>query len=133
MTRAQTTATQPHWRVALARPIPTLSPLGAIYHSHIGDIIDRFTNFVNEWRKNTATLSSAAAKAADPAFRGIVAMGPVVVPFIVRELRTKPDFLFLALGEITKQNPVPPHAVGKVKEIVDAWITWADRTQLNVR
>jgi hypothetical protein len=32
-----------------------------------------------------------------------------------------------ALESITEQNPVPPEAMGKVRLMADAWVTWGER------
>jgi hypothetical protein len=95
-------------------------------------LIDTFYDSVRVWRRETYALSSVAAKMQHRDFQRIVALGEKAVPLIIRELRTRPDFLFLALHAITRENPVPAAAAGKAREAIDAWLIWADRTQPNV-
>ncbi len=54
-------------------------------------------------------------------------MGWAAVPFLIAELRHKPNHWFIALEEITGVNPVPPESDGDVKEMARAWIDWADK------
>lgn len=56
-------------------------------------------------------------------YQRIVAMGDRVVPLIAAELRKEPSFLFLALEDITKHDPVPEAALGNLRRTVDAWLT----------
>lgn len=56
-------------------------------------------------------------------YQRIVAMGDRVVPLIAAELRKEPSFLFLALEDITKHDPVPEAALGNLRQTVDAWLT----------
>ena len=49
-------------------------------------------------------------------------MGRPAVPLILDELRREPGQWFWALEAITDENPVPPDAMGKVREMARAWI-----------
>ena len=50
--------------------------------------------------------------------------------WIIEELKTKRDFLFMALHLITKTDPSPPSAKGKPHEIIEAWLQWAERENI---
>lgn len=84
----------------------------------------QFHRLVNRWKKETAHLSSSAQMARHPAYQEIIGMGSSVVPFLLAELQRKPDFWFLALREITGENPVLPEDAGKIKEMTQAWLEW---------
>jgi len=60
-------------------------------------------------------------------YQRIVGMGLSAVPLILEELRREPDQWFWALEAITEENPVPPEAAGKVREMARAWIDWGKR------
>jgi len=93
--------------------------------------IDDFADFkrlVSAWRAETYFLSSVREKVENPSFRKIVSMGEKSVPWVVSEIRTTPDFLVMALGFLIPGNPIPDSARGKINEIVDFWLTWAERT-----
>lgn len=91
------------------------------------DFVGRFYSHKRLLELETATSSFMRDTLRSPHFLAIVGMGELAVPLIVRELSTEPSFLFLALGEITGENPVPPSSAGKVGEIVEHWLSWADR------
>jgi hypothetical protein len=57
-----------------------------------------------------------------PALRAIVALGPAVVPLMLRELEQGPRLWVWALPEITGENPAP--GVSKVSELSRAWVEW---------
>jgi hypothetical protein len=100
---------------------------GRVAHVHdpASSIVNaRFQEFAKRWRNATSHLSLASRMANHPAYRQIVAMGAAVVPFLLAELRRKPDHWFIALEEITGENPVPPESEGKVKKMADAWVQW---------
>ena len=84
----------------------------------------RFHELAKRWRKETSHLSLASRMAAHPAYKQIIAMGWTAVPFLLAELRRKPDHWFIALEEITGENPVPRESEGKVKKMADAWVKW---------
>ena len=69
-------------------------------------------------------MSIAGRMAAHPAYRQIVGMGWAVVPLLLSELRRKPDHWFIALKEITGENPVPASGEGNVRMMADAWVRW---------
>lgn len=99
------------------------------------DYIDRFYSLLKTWWAETAASSSIAVKVAHPSFRSIVEMGPLVAPLILDEVSIRPSYLVAALAEIYgyEDDPVPPSAAGKVNEIVDAWLLWAERRPLGDR
>ena len=42
-------------------------------------------------------------------------------------MRREPDQWFWALEAITEQNPVPPEAMGKVRQMAEAWVRWGEQ------
>src|SRR5438132_14031200 len=50
-----------------------------------------FEELANQWRADTAFLSSVSKMATHPAYQQIIEMGPAVVPLILRELERGPD------------------------------------------
>lgn len=76
------------------------------------------------WERETAVLSSISSKVDHPAYREIVRLGEPAIPHIVNRLRIVPGHLFLALHEITGQNPTTPDMAGRIQDQCDAWIEW---------
>src|SRR4029453_5872521 len=74
-----------------------------------------------KWSAETEFSSLLAAKRAHPAFTAIVALGDDAIPVILESLAVQPDFLFMALHEITRQNPVAAAHQGRLSETVQDW------------
>ena len=91
---------------------------------------ERFRRLSAEWKVQSRYLSNTAQMAMLKPYQRIVGMGFSAVPLILEELRRKPDQWFWALEAITEDNPVPPEAAGKVREMARAWIDWGTRRGL---
>lgn len=87
-------------------------------------VIDRFRRLYSVWLDDTAHMSSVREMMAQESFEQMVAMGPDVLPLVLRELKAKPTFLFLVAQRITGHNPVTPDCVGDVQKIVTCWVNW---------
>jgi hypothetical protein len=85
---------------------------------------ERFQRLATEWKQRSRLLSNTAQMAMLPPYQKIIGMGPDAVPLILEELRREPDQWFWALEAITEENPVPPEAAAKVRQMADAWIEW---------
>ena len=77
-----------------------------------------------EWRAERGPASDVADLVGHPAYRKIVAAGGRAVPFLLRELRRRPDHWFAALREITGENPVAEADAGRVRRMAAAWVAW---------
>lgn len=86
---------------------------------------DWFEQMTSQWKRDTAFSSSALEMADHPAYRAVVAVGGSAIPLILRDLeRNGPHHWFLALQELTGQNPVSPAEQGHMRRMAEAWITW---------
>jgi hypothetical protein len=91
---------------------------------------ERFQRLSAEWKEQSRYLSNTAQMATLRPYQRIIGMGLPAVPLILEELRREPDQWFWALEAITEENPVPPEAAGKVREMARAWIDWGKRQGL---
>lgn len=89
----------------------------------------RFLNLKQEWEDDTAMLSSITEIAMHPAYQQIIGMGPLAIPFILHEMKTKPGHWFWALKSITGDDPVPVEKRGKIKEMTEAWLSWGTQQE----
>ena len=87
----------------------------------------RFLELAETWRFETQCLAFWAYMVDHDAYREIVAMGDVAVPWILRELERDCAPWFLALADITGENPAAETTPGKVDETVAAWLEWGQR------
>ncbi len=87
---------------------------------------DRFYRLADRWDADPKVLfsSSIAEITQHPDYQAIIAMGQEVVPLILRELVIKPGHWFVALCEITGENPVPEDYRGNLYMMSVCWITW---------
>jgi hypothetical protein len=93
-------------------------------------VAERFHRLATEWKEQSRYLSNSAQMAMLRPYQRIIGMGPIVVPLILEELRREPEHWFWALEAITEGNPVPPEAMGKVRQMAQAWIRWGEERGL---
>jgi hypothetical protein len=87
-------------------------------------IRERFQRLAAEWKYQSRFFSNTAQIAMLKPYQRIIGMGLPAVPLILEELKREPDQWFWALESITEQNPVPPEAAGRVRQMAEAWIQW---------
>lgn len=84
----------------------------------------RFKNLVASWKSQSDFLSSMTDIVLLPPYQEIIGMGKAVLPLLLHELQTEPDYWFWALQAITGSNPVPPDANGDLSQMTAAWLRW---------
>jgi hypothetical protein len=87
-------------------------------------LVNMFQRLAKQWRAETSFLSSTSAIVAHPAYQAIIALGPPVVPLILRELENEPAYWFEALRAITGEDPAAGEAHGNFRAIAAAWLDW---------
>jgi hypothetical protein len=112
--RVFSTDLQP-WRIVRMVPVNTKQP---------NTLASQFAALAGEWKTATALLSSSTAISNHPAYRAIIALGPPVVPLILRDLEQEPAHWFEALQAITGEDPVPAGDWGKIQAMRQAWLAW---------
>ena len=85
---------------------------------------ERFLRLVDEWKSETAGLSSPRAIAGHSAYQQIIAMGEPALPLIFRDLKDNGGWWYPALRALTGENPVPEYAKGKPPLNDEAWLHW---------
>lgn len=88
------------------------------------ELEETFYRIAEQWRAETGFVSSINKAAMHPAYQRIIGMGQTVVPFLLRELKERPDHWFWALTSITGHNPVPAEHAGDMRRMTDAWLEW---------
>ena len=87
----------------------------------------KFQGLVDAWRQQRGAKSSITEAVLCPAYQSILGMGPDVVPFLLKQLRSEgenPDHWFWALKAITEADPVPNEDRGDLKRMARAWLEW---------
>lgn len=89
------------------------------------DIEQVFNSFADKWKRETSHISSTTTLVAHPSYQSIIAMGRGVLPILFRELQQRPDYWFIALREITGENPIKPEDAGNLEKMSESWLNWA--------
>jgi hypothetical protein len=108
-------------RMVMASPVKTTEPSA---------VVDQFTALAKEWKSATALLSSTTAMVDHPAYQGIIALGPAVIPLLLHELERGPVHWFEALQATSGENPVPPDHWGNIAAMRNDWLTWGRQRRL---
>ncbi len=87
-------------------------------------LAEQFESLAQQWKAETALLSSTTAMTGHPAYRAIIALGPGVVPLLLRDLEREPAHWFEALQAITGADPVPSEQWGNIPAMAMAWLAW---------
>jgi hypothetical protein len=79
-----------------------------------------------DWRQQTAYQSSSTRITGHSTYQELIALGPVVLPFLFRDLEQSGDgHLSKALTALTGARPVPDEDRGNIRKVADAWLRWA--------
>ncbi len=88
------------------------------------DLSHRFQELAKTWRRESQYTSSVHEMSMHPAYQRIIGMGPVAIPFLLKELQRRPDHWFWALNAITGVDPVPESDRGNLPKMASAWVNW---------
>lgn len=86
--------------------------------------VDIFVKAKGNLRLTTSgefNLSSAV-----PDLKKIVTLGEPAIPLILDELSRGPSWIFIALEEITGENPISETGSDSLEEINEGWLRWGD-------
>jgi len=81
-----------------------------------------FSRLAEIWKEET--IFSSKIEWEHPAYQQIIALGEPIVPIILEELQRQPGHWFIALAEITGENPVEEDHRGRVELMTDDWLEW---------
>ena len=92
------------------------------------DLELEFYRLAENWKHETASLSSVTKKMNHKDYIKIIKMGQAVLPFILRSLLKEPDYWFVALKKISNEDPNPVGAT--FSDSVTGWLQWGKKNQL---
>jgi hypothetical protein len=109
----------------MTRPIaPAKEAYAGVPSGAAEDIARRFRQLADEWKSAVALESSTSAMVNHPAYRAIIALGPPVLPFLLRDLEREPAHWFEALRAVAGEDPVPREKWGQIAAMAEAWLCW---------
>lgn len=88
------------------------------------ELKDQFRRHADKWEHETAYLSATPMRVMHQSYQSIIAMGPDVLPLLLRDLQDTHRHWFWALRHLTGEDPVPQDDRGKVDKMINAWIAW---------
>lgn len=88
------------------------------------DLRRTFAMLADQWRAQTAHLSSITAKITHPAYLRIIGLGPEAIPLVLARLEAEPAYWFAALRSLTGHDPVRPEDAGRFRIMREAWLAW---------
>jgi hypothetical protein len=118
----------------------TATGVAAQYMSHVaiqaestGDISRRtkFRELAEQWRRETALISSIAKASMHPAYQAIIGMGQPALPLIFDEMRNRGGHWLWALRAITQEDPA--RGTNDLEAAKQAWLAWWSVRQIRVR
>jgi len=118
------------WSKGGENPIPFLMRLSSTWKISFSEGTEvcptcaKFLELRDEWKRDTAFMSSITDIVEHPAYQSIIAMGQVVVPLMLRELEKRPEMWFSALRSLTGANPGNIEDAGKIDVMARAWVRW---------
>lgn len=84
----------------------------------------RFRDLADRWERETSHVSSITKRVMHPCYQSILAMGPNVVPILIRDMQENRRDWFWALHHLTQANPVSSKDAGNLNRMIAAWVAW---------
>lgn len=83
-----------------------------------------FNELAAVWKEETQFLSSTSEITSHWAYQRIIAMGSLVVPLILKDLKKESNQWYAALTALTGENPIKEEDAGRIEKMRDAWLQW---------
>ena len=91
---------------------------------------DQFKVLAERWKAETTVISSTTEMTTHPAYQTIIALGPAVLPLLLRDLAKEPAHWFEALQTISGEDPVLREHWGDISAMQADWLAWGWRRGL---
>ncbi len=85
---------------------------------------EQFRKHAEKWERETAFMSATPMRVMHESYQSVMAMGPEVVPLMLRDLQKTHRHWFWALRHLTGHDPVSSKERGNVESMANAWIKW---------
>jgi hypothetical protein len=84
----------------------------------------QFERLAQAWREAAPIHCHNPVRYDHPAYQGIIALGPDVVPLLLRDLAKHHHDWFWALHLVTGADPIPPQERGDWSAMTQTWLDW---------
>ncbi len=113
-------------RIAV-RPAAIPALVDAIEAATDNSVRLRFNELKDNWKSETAFLSSISDIVLNFNYQMIIGIGPDVLPLIMEEMKAEQGHWFWALKAIAGVDPVPPEVRGDMARMTHAWLEWLEK------
>ena len=96
----------------------------AVFPRNPETLEERFERLADEWQSAVAHFSSSSKRDNHPIYKELIAIGPPIIPLLLRDLGTTQRHWFTALRTITGANPVPQEDAGNIRKMIESWLNW---------
>jgi hypothetical protein len=86
-----------------------------------------FEKLAKQWKRETSIAGSLSKIVIHPAYQRIMAMGPEVIPLILRDLSESPAHWFWAMHNLVPKGSDPAEGATTIKDATRAWLDWGKR------
>lgn len=83
-----------------------------------------FETLKKKWLEEIEFASDIETIVNNRNYRFIAGLGWEVVPLIINELKVTPHYWFVALEQLTGEDPVLPEHYGDMQSMAQDWINW---------
>jgi hypothetical protein len=115
-------ALPPEGQRRVAELITSLRHLNGANAQPASNDAETFHQLAKHWSEETRHTSSWSEMISHPAYLSIIGMGERAIPYLLRELRKRPDHWHWALGAITRQPPIQPDE--DFDTAIARWLQW---------
>ena len=84
----------------------------------------QFREYADKWYAETVRDSSITRILSNENYLRVIELGTPVVPFILKELQSRPRPWFLVLRILTKHKDIGRGYPGNFEKMAEAWINW---------
>ena len=89
-----------------------------------------FLTLKDKWKNETLFISSGTELISNSAYKEIISLGKIAIPWIIREFKKTNDHWFYALERISGENPIKEENIGIVEKMKEDWILWAEKNNI---
>jgi hypothetical protein len=87
----------------------------------------QFKMLARQWKRETALLGQISKIIMHPAYQRIMAMGPDVIPLILKEMSREPGHWFWALHNLVPAGQDPAEGATNTSDAASAWLEWGKK------
>jgi len=84
----------------------------------------QFQQLTKQWKRETSILGNLSQIVMHPAYQRIMAMGPDVIPLILKEMSREPGHWFWALHNLVPLGEDPAEGTTTIREATRLWLDW---------